>query len=135
MNEEYLSAMKLIKIAFDEFSFNRVGFKSDSKMTLNMNVQIGENNSIYIVSVSYTISKEKEYVLKIKLSGYFEFDDIDDIPKKELLEKNAVAILLPYIRSEITLLTSQPETDSVVLPIFDVTKLMDGNQIATESFD
>ena len=32
---------------------------------------------------------------------------------------------MPYLRSELTLLTAQPEPDSVVLPPFNVTKMID----------
>jgi len=38
--------------------------------------------------------------------------------------KNAVAILMPYLRSELTILTAQPETDSIVLPVLNVVEMM-----------
>ena len=42
-----------------------------------------------------------------------------------LINKNAGAILMPYLRSELTLLTAQPDTDSVVLPIFNINKMLE----------
>ena len=42
-----------------------------------------------------------------------------------LYQKNSVAILMPYLRSEISLLTAQPETETVVLPVFNINRMMD----------
>ena len=38
---------------------------------------------------------------------------------------DAVAILMPYLRSELTLLTAQPEMESVVLPPFNINKMLE----------
>ena len=32
---------------------------------------------------------------------------------------------MPYLRSELTLLTALPDTDSVVLPIFNINKMLE----------
>ena len=61
------------------------------------------------------------------------FSRQEDCPKDELenqmvdalIEKNTVAILMPYLRSELTLLTAQPDTDSVVLPPFNINKMLE----------
>ena len=41
-----------------------------------------------------------------------------------IIQQNAVAIVMPYIRSEISLLTAQPGVDSVVLPSFNIAEMM-----------
>jgi len=49
--------------------------------------------------------------------------------KECLLNSNAVAVLIPYLRSELSLLTAQPNTECVVLPPFNVNKMLDnGNK-------
>jgi preprotein translocase subunit SecB len=127
MSENYISKLKLLKIVFDELSFQRRGFKNDNHPNANFNIQIGEHQtrSINMVTIIVTVTKESEYDLKVRLTGYFEFDETDNISKEELLRKNAVAILMPYVRTQITMLTSQPETDSLVLPLINVANLMD----------
>ena len=60
------------------------------------------------------------------MTGLFEIqnsDALSDNVTQSLIDKNAVAILMPYLRSEVTLLTAQPDTDSVVLPAFNINKL------------
>lgn len=44
---------------------------------------------------------------------------------QNLINKNAVAIMMPYLRSELTLLTAQPDTDSVVLPPFNINAMLE----------
>ena len=72
--------------------------------------------------------KKEEYELQVSLTGFFRIDQAEG-PQSQMVEslinKNAVAILMPYLRSEVTLLTAQPETDSVVLPAFNINKMLD----------
>ena len=56
---------------------------------------------------------------------YKRQEDIETDLKNELISKNSVAILMPYLRSEISLLTAQPETETVVLPVFNINRMMD----------
>lgn len=42
-----------------------------------------------------------------------------------MITKNTVAILMPYLRSELTLLTAQPEMESVVFPPFNINKMLE----------
>ena len=71
--------------------------------------------------------KQDEYTISISLQEFSikNHEDLDDKLIENLIKKNTVAILMPYLRSELTLLTAQPETDSVVLPPFNVTKMID----------
>jgi preprotein translocase subunit SecB len=71
--------------------------------------------------------KQDEYVVDISLLGVFKINDTDELNEKmrlDLINKNAVAILMPYMRSELTLLTAQPGTESVVLPPFNVNNMI-----------
>ena len=61
----------------------------------------------------------------VQVSGFFRLDGDIPFEKDVLLRKNAVAILMPYLRSEVSLLTAQPEMDCVVLPPFNIDALMD----------
>lgn len=60
---------------------------------------------------------------------YFERNS-DDVKKnnskkgKKVLTNNTIAILFPYLRSQLTLLTSQPEFEPIILPIMNINALM-----------
>lgn len=38
--------------------------------------------------------------------------------------KNSVSILMLYLRSEVSLITAQPETECVVLPPFNINEML-----------
>lgn len=41
-----------------------------------------------------------------------------------IIQQNAVAIVMPYFRSEVSILTAQPGVESVVLPPFNIIEMM-----------
>lgn len=84
-----------------------------------------KKNNTYKVTLVLNGVKQDEYSIVISLSGFFEIEaqELDDKVVQNLINKNAVAILMPYLRSELTLLTAQPDTDSVVLPPFNINKM------------
>ena len=119
---DYSSILTLKRIFFEKIEFERKGFKNNNELKFSLQVQIGKNkDNIYKVTLVLDGDKKEEYELKISLTGLFEIQNSD--VTQSLIDKNAVAILMPYLRSEVTLLTAQPDTDSVVLPAFNINKL------------
>lgn len=49
---------------------------------------------------------------------------MDEELRRTLINENAVAIIMPYIRSQVSLITVQPEVDCVVLPPFNIVGMM-----------
>lgn len=125
---EYESNLILQHLVFDEIEFKRLGFKTESEVNYGLEIQIGrdhDNQEHYKVTLVLNGKKDKEYIFKIVLSGFFEIKNVENISDKEtLVHKNAVAIMMPYLRSEVSLLTSQPETNSIVMPIFNISKMI-----------
>lgn len=100
MKQDARSVLKLEKLVFDKLLFERKGFSSENNFEFNM---------------------------EISLTGFFSFGtdtSISDEDKKELISKNTLAILMPYLRSEVSILTAQPEVECIVLPPFNINNLM-----------
>ena len=118
------------KLVFDEISFERVGLKNNkSEFDFKLEISIGINSEgdVYKVTLKLIGEKSEEYNLTISLTGFFSFDNrekLNDSFKKELIEKNAVTIMMPYLRSQISLITAQPNVDCVVLPPFNINNMM-----------
>ena len=112
-------------MVFDRIEFDRKGFKNTQELKFELQVQIGLNeDDLYKVTLVLNGTKQDEYNVVISLSGFFRFEgQVEDKIVRDLINKNAVAILMPYLRSELTLLTAQPDTDSVVLPPFNINKM------------
>ena len=62
---------------------------------------------------------------------FFSFqgsESITDELKDALVRKNTIAIMIPYMRSQLSLLTTQPGVDCVMLPIINVNQWMTGQK-------
>lgn len=123
------SSLTLQKMVFDRIEFDRKGFRNTEELKFELQVQIGlGEDSMYKVTLVLSGTKQDEYNIVISLSGFFKVEGQEDLGDKmvqDLINKNAVAILMPYLRSELTLLTAQPDTDSVVLPPFNINKMLE----------
>lgn len=121
------SELVIEHIVFDELSFKRKGLERNDLG--NINIQFGVaidklDEGKYRVSLKVTADSPDEYMLEVRLSGFCSIDENCD-RKDEMLRKNAVAILFPYIRSEVTLLTAQPGVNAVVLPVLNIDATID----------
>lgn len=130
--ENIKSVLTLQNLVFDTIQFNRKGFKRDNELKFRFQVQIGKSNeNNYKVTLILTGDKQGEYDILISLSGFFKIEgqnNLEDKVSQDLINKNAVAIIMPYLRSELTLLTAQPGTESVVLPPFNINKILEQQQ-------
>lgn len=124
------SALKLNKVVFDKINFNRWGFKNNEQIKLKIQPNISQKRGAEVYKVNLTLNGDKtdEYSFEISLTGFFTIEDDQNMTqelKNDLISKNAIAILMPYLRSEVSLLTAQPETDCVVLPVFNINKMLE----------
>lgn len=129
-NKNIESVLRLNKIVFDKIEFNRLGFKSDKEVELEIqsNISQRQDSDFYRVTLVLKGKKPEEYTLEIGLSGFFSIEvdgELSEELKNTLITKNSVAILMPYLRSQVSLLTAQPEVDCVVLPAFNINSMLD----------
>ena len=124
------SVLKLEKLVFDKIEFKRLGFKNDKEIELRIRSNISQKQGadIYRITLVLNGDKPEEYSFEISLTGFFAIEDCPDITqelKDDLVSKNAVAILMPYLRSEVSLLTAQPGMECVVLPAFNINRMLE----------
>lgn len=124
------SILKLNKVVFDKIEFQRLGFENDNELELEIqsNISQRQDTEIYKVTLILKGKKPEEYTLEISLSGFFSIEadaEMAEDLKNTLVTKNSVAILMPYLRSEVSLLTAQPEVECVVLPAFNINNMLD----------
>ena len=123
------SVLNMNRLVFDKIEFDRQGFKNQNRPSYLIETHFAKNQqeNMYRVTLVLKCDKKDEYTFEISLTGYFSFDskeEIDENEKNELISKNAVAIIMPYLRSQVSLLTAQPEVDCVVLPPFNINNML-----------
>lgn len=124
------SILKLNHLVFDKIEFKRLGFQNDNEVEFGIQSNISQRRGtdIYKITLILNGNKPDEYSFEISLTGFFSIEDSENISQKlkdDLVSKNAIAILMPYLRSEVSLLTAQPEMDCVVLPTLNINKMLE----------
>ncbi|MEY8401837.1 protein-export chaperone SecB [Oscillospiraceae bacterium 44-34] len=120
------SVLKLTHIVFDEIHFKRIGFSTMGHNEAQIGIAAHKEKTgdgKYQVSLSLRAIKKREYEAVVTITGYCEIDE--NTPYKDkILSENTVAILFPYVRAQMTLLTAQPETEPLVIPAVNVNALI-----------
>lgn len=138
MERDARSVLKLEKLVFEKLSFERTGFSSDQEFKWRVGSRIAQHKDEELYRVTLTLWGEKpdEYKLELSLTGFFYFESnasISDADKKELISNNTIAILMPYLRSEVSLLTAQPNLECIVLPPFNINNLFNDTSDTPET--
>ena len=129
MKDDARSALKMDHIVFDRIRFDRKGFQNSTSKEISFKArakieQAAEDQ--YSVTLFVSAEKKLEYIAEVQITGYCMIDD--NHPQKEtLLNENAIAILFPYVRAELSLITAQPETDPIVLPTMNISAMFKRN--------
>ena len=136
MNMENNCILKLNHLLFDEITFNRVNFKSKNDLQVEFGFSFNKREyGEFVSSIRIIGTKKDEYNFVVRVSGYFQISEaVED--SDILIQQNAIAIVFPYIRSQISLLTAQPEVDPVILPPMNIAQMVKEsieNQHKTES--
>lgn len=69
------------------------------------------------------LNEDGKYRIEVEISGLFRLSE-DSVLGKKILENNTVAILFPYLRSQLTLLSSQPDFEPIILPALNINALL-----------
>jgi len=128
-----LSDIQALSLTVEEFNFKRHGLKNENKPQISFKAVSfvnTDNNELYKVNVTAIIKKELEYDLDVTISGVFGFADTmqNDGMRDSFINENAVAILVPFLRSQVALLTAQPDMDCISIPVINVRKWLTADE-------
>ncbi len=116
--------MKLEHLVFDRIDFQRKGFQTENKVQFQFGFNFEKRGSQnFVVHIDVNGTKENEYTFQVSASGYFSLSSENNL--ELMMHQNAVAIVFPYIRSQISLLTAQPEMKPVVLPPMNIAQMVE----------
>lgn len=129
--QEAKSILTLNKTVIDKLVFERFSndiYKIDAEGAIAFKHQINRiEELVFKVSLGVTLTLEAKYNIEVQISGIFELAD-ESVLGKKILTNNAVAILFPYLRSQLTLLTSQPGFEPVILPVMNINALLNSEE-------
>lgn len=128
INESSKCILKMENIAVEEISFKR-SFEAIKPGKLKFNIEakykdVSERN-IKTMAICKIENTDKSLQLSITVSGLFSINyDIEGIDNKSILRNNTLAIIFPYLRSQVSLITAQPNLTPIVLPPVNITEFI-----------
>lgn len=122
------SIMQLTNLYFKNILFSREKLNIDDNLKIFFDHEIRKNDNDTDVVLSVLINDENNALkLSVELVGTFAFSNSENVNKNlydNLINKNAIAILFPYLRSQVTLITSQPNMTPIILPPININTLL-----------
>lgn len=124
LNDNIVSGIKLKNIYFKKINMVSSGKKCHDESQINASFSLStdvleDNRMVIDLNSEITISDIAK--LTLTLTGEAEYFGerkiIDFLP-------NIVAIMFPYLRSQVSLMTAQPNLPTVVIPAININKLL-----------
>ena len=117
------SNLEMSNFYFSNFSFERKKYISDGRYSIDVEKHIEKYDMHkYHIALKTYIGKD-DIMFNVVAEADFLFSSSVNIDEESIIERNAIAIMFPFIRSQVTLMTSQPGMIPIVLPTINTAKL------------
>lgn len=121
---EYQSVLTLKNLYFEKIDFKRPS-EMPKKFSFDCDSTYRKTDETeFEVKLTCNIFAEDQLVLDIVLVGIFDNKGSDPEVTEEINEENTVAIMFPYLRAEISLITAQPNFPTLNLPPMNINAMM-----------
>lgn len=121
-------------IQFEKYFVNRIDFEINPEFEkesatlqfdIDNKVEVDKENGVAIVSISCEVfpnhvENGHPFHLVVDISGLFSFKDKGNATVENLLCKNGLAILFPYLRATITTITGTTGFPPLTLPTINI---------------
>lgn len=116
------SSLKMEKFYFSYCSIERNENIEDNNPKMDIKRHVSEiGKHTYDVRLEIHIDSE-DFCVKVTANARFLFEADSYERESEIIKKNTVAIMFPFVRSQISLLTTQPDMVPIVLPPINTAK-------------
>ena len=123
--------IQMLDLYFSKFDFKQERGTDSNEYNTSFQIEYAinsEDETKVRVVVDTTVTNEAQsVVLNVQTVGIFKVDklDIDDATYEHLIKANTVAIIFPFIRSQVSLLTTQPGMMPVMIPPININALIE----------
>ena len=117
------SSLQMKDFYFSRFSFARDKVIKDGELNVDLQKNIiSKGDHEYNIILTTTIEKD-DMSIELVAEAQFLYESDDYSREESIINTNTVAIMFPFIRSQVTLLTSQPGMIPIILPAINTQKL------------
>ena len=120
--------LQMDELYFSSFDFEQSREDSNTEYDVSFHIEYAKNkkDSAKFRVMIRTAVENKTGSVRIRLENF----ELDRDLNERILKANTVAIMFPYIRSQISLLTTQPGLHPVMLPPMNINALLDSTEEA-----
>ena len=121
----------MLDLYFSKFDFKQERGTDSQEYNTSFQIEYAinsEDDTKVRVIVDTTVTNEAQsIVLNVQTVGIFKVDklDMDEATYEHLIKANTVAIIFPFIRSQVSLLTTQPGMMPVMIPPININALIE----------
>jgi preprotein translocase subunit SecB len=113
---------------FDKVSLDLSNHKSDElSLSFETTGNFIKDESVYELSFRVNVFNENQDefpFVTVRCVGLFKFDNVSELNEiPDFFYRNAIAILFPYVRAYISLITSQANLPGIILPTLNLSHL------------
>lgn len=122
--------IQMLDLYFSKYNFTHTRGAEDTEYNTSFKIEYAINNGDETkvkVTIDAMVKNSSETInLELQTIGIFQIDrnDIDEETYEHLIKANTVAIIFPFIRSQVSLLTTQPGIMPVVIPPLNINALI-----------
>lgn len=129
-NPKYQSSVNLERMYFKKIVFSRADNHFDSaelQIGFNREYKLSDDCCKASVSLSCVVHDPQKDILNLEINivGNFSCNAPDYTDRETLLTKNTIAILFPYLRSQVSLVTTQPDMTPIVIPPINIESIFE----------
>ena len=123
--------LQMIDLYFSKYEFKQERGKESQEYNTSFQIEYAinsEDETKVKVTIDTMVANEpNSIVLNLQTVGIFKIDNVntDETTYDHLIKANTVAIIFPFIRSQISLLTSQPGMMPIMLPPININALVE----------
>jgi len=132
VHSEFESTLKLDEIYFTHIEFSRTENLAINELKLQINKEIcyTDVNSVKITLSAQIFAEDNSITVSVVMVGLFHViqSDLPEDIKKQMVETNTIAIMFPYLRSQISLITTQPGMLPIIIPTININALVQENK-------
>ncbi|MBW7573930.1 protein-export chaperone SecB [Caproiciproducens faecalis] len=121
------SGLKLKRLLFKDLDFTRVESEIDNvelQMKISKDAELLSDSDCKVTLKILIYTENKSITIGATMIGFFEIKDkVDSAFARHIMETNTIAIMFPYLRSQISLITTQPDMSPIIIPALNINKL------------
>lgn len=130
--KEGKSILKLQSLFVEDIHFRRkerIEANMELKSNFEKHIDAIDANTFRVELKMKLVAPNEELDLAFTIVGIFSLPEGLSVEiKHEMIQRNAIAIMFPYLRAQLTLITAQPGLTPIVLPPMNINAMFENAQ-------